>query len=94
MEINEDMIKHVADIARLNLTEEEIKRFTPQLKEVIESFSKLAKENTRGIKPSFQPIDIKNNMRDDKPGICLSQEKALENAGHKKDGYFQGPKAV
>lgn len=94
MEVNKELIEHVSVLARLSLTEKEIEEFTPQLKEVIEAFSDIAKENTKGIKPSFQPIEIKNRLREDKLESCLSQEDALQNAEHKKDGYFKGPKAV
>lgn len=94
MEITPDMITHVADLARLKLTEEEIEKFTPQLKEVIEAFSQLAEENTTGIKPSFHPIDIRNFSGEDKVEDSLTQQQALENAEHRKDGYFKGPKAV
>jgi aspartyl-tRNA(Asn)/glutamyl-tRNA(Gln) amidotransferase subunit C len=94
MEVDEDLIRHVARLARLELTPEEIARFTPELKEVITTFSQLSEENTSGIRPSFQPIEIKNHMRDDEPEACLSQKQALENSKHNKDGYFMGPRAV
>lgn len=94
MEVTREMIAHVAELARLNLTHEEIEKFTPQLKEVIEAFSQLAAENTTGVKPSFHPIELKNALREDSVKECISQEQALRNAKHKKDGYFKGPKAV
>ena len=94
MEVTREMIAHVAGLARLNLTHEEIEKFTPQLKEVIEAFSQLAAENTTGVKPSFHPIELKNALREDSVKECISQEQALRNAKHKKDGYFKGPKAV
>ncbi len=94
MDINENLIRHVAMIARLNLTDKEIKEFTPQLKEVIEAFSRLSEVNTENTTPSFQPIRIRNRTRDDIKGKCLSQEEALKNTVHKKDGYFKGPRAI
>ena len=94
MEVTKEMIAHVAELARLKLTDEEIEKFTPQLKEVIEGFSQLAAENTIGVKPSFHPIEIKNVLREDTVRNSISQEQALENAEHKKDGYFKGPMAV
>ncbi|MEA3515528.1 MAG: Asp-tRNA(Asn)/Glu-tRNA(Gln) amidotransferase subunit GatC [Nanoarchaeota archaeon] len=94
MEVTREMIAHVAELARLNLTNEEIEKFTPQLKEVIEAFSQLVAENTTGVKPSFHPIEIRNALREDSVKECITQEQALRNAKHKKDGYFQGPKAV
>ena len=94
MNIDEQLIRKVAENARLELSETEIKEFLPQLKEVLESFSKLDEIDTKNVSPSFQPVEIKNNIREDKIGKCLSQEEALKHAHHKKDGYFKGPRAV
>tara|TARA_Y100000310_G_scaffold216625_1_gene217700 strand:- start:1216 stop:1500 length:285 start_codon:yes stop_codon:yes gene_type:complete len=94
MQVNKELIKHVAEVARLNLTEKEIKEFQPQLKEILTSFSEIDKVNTNNTKPSFQPVEIKNILREDKSKGSLTQEEALSNTQHKKDGYFKGPKVV
>ena len=94
MEIDRKLLEHVAEIARLKLTEEEIKKFLPQLKEVLEFFSQLQEVSTDNVKPSFQPVELKNVMREDKEKACLSQDDALSLTEHKKDGYFKGPRAV
>ena len=94
MQVDKDLIKHVAGVARLNLTNEEIEEFTPQLKEVLGHFEKLQEVNTEGIEPSFQPIKIRDSLREDNIQESLSQEEALRNAEHKKDGYFRGPAAL
>lgn len=94
MKVDKKLIQQIASLARLNLSSAEIKEFLPQLKEILEYFSKLKKANTNKVKPSFQPIELKNVYRKDtvKPG--LSQEQALANTKHKKDGFFKGPKAI
>ncbi|MEK6943481.1 MAG: Asp-tRNA(Asn)/Glu-tRNA(Gln) amidotransferase subunit GatC [Nanoarchaeota archaeon] len=94
MEIDRKLLQHVAEVARLKLTEDEIKKFLPQLEEALEFFSKLQEVNTDGIKPNFQPIELKNVMRDDIEKKCLTQDEALSLTEHKKDGYFKGPRAV
>ena len=94
MKVDKELIGNVARVARLKLTDSEIKKFLPQLKEILSAFSKLDEVNTKDVEPSFQPVELKNFMREDKPGTCLDQDKALENTPHKKDGYFKGPKAV
>jgi len=94
MKVDEALIRRVAENARLELSETEIKEFIPQLKEILENFSKLDEVDVKDIKPSFQPVEIKNAVREDKIGKCLSQEDALKNSVHKKDGYFKGPRAV
>jgi len=87
-------LEHVAETARLKLTEDEINKFLPQLKESLEFFSKLQEVNTDNVKPSFHPVEIKNVMREDVEKECLSQDDALSLTEHKKDGYFKGPRAV
>lgn len=94
MKIDKELIKHVAEVARLKLTDKEIEKFTPQLKEALEYFSKLDEVNTDNTKPSFQAVEIKNILREDKEEKCLKQEEALSLTEHKKDGYFKGPKVM
>ena len=94
MEVDRKLLEHVAELARLKLNEEEVKKFLPQLKEILEFFSQLKNIDTNNVKPSFQPVELKNAMREDKEEACLSQDDALSLTEHKKDGYFKGPRAV
>ncbi len=94
MKIDKELILNVAKNARLNLTEEEIEEFLPQFKEILNTFSKIDKVKTKDVKASFQPIELKNVYREDEIKKCLSQEDALKNIIHKKDGYFKGPKII
>ncbi len=94
VKIDKELIEHVAEVARLKLTDKEIKKFSKELKEVIEAFSKIDKVDTKGIEPSLQPVELKNMLREDKKEECFSQEEALSQTSHKKDGYFKGPRAV
>ena len=94
MEVNKELIQHVAGIARLKLTDKEADGFVDDFKEILEFFSVISKCDTEGVKPSFQPVEIKNFMREDLIESSISQEDALKNTEHKKDGYFKGPRAV
>ena len=94
MEVDRKLLEHIAEIARIKLSEEEIKKFLPQLKESLEFFSKLNEINTDNVRPSFHPVELKNAMREDKEEECLPQDEALSLTEHKKDGYFKGPKAI
>ena len=94
MDIDKKLLEHVAQVARLKLTEKEMEKFLPQLKEALEFFSQLQDVNTDGVKPSFQPVEIKNVLREDIEKECLTQDEALSLAEHKKEGYFKGPRAV
>lgn len=94
MKVDEALIRRIGDLARINLTDKEIQKFKPQFKEILDAFSKLDEINVDDVKPSFQPVELKNVMREDKIEECLTQETSLKNSENKKDGYFKGPKAV
>ncbi len=96
MEVNKELVRKVAQNARLNLTGEELEKFTLQLKEVIiKSFNKLDEVDAKE-KPSFQPIEQKNKLREDVVKESLSQEDALKNVREelRENGYIKGPKVV
>jgi|TARA_Y100000310_G_scaffold345431_1_gene464947 aspartyl-tRNA(Asn)/glutamyl-tRNA(Gln) amidotransferase subunit C len=94
VKINKELIEHVAEVARLKLTDTEIEKFSKELKEVIEAFSKLDKVATKGIETSLQAVELKNMLRKDEKEDSFTQEEALSLTENKKDGYFKGPKAV
>lgn len=97
IEVNKDLIKKVAKNARLNLTDEELEKFVPQIKEIIlDSFNKLDEFDATGTNPSFQPVKISNKFRKDEVRKGITQEEALMNVIEKlkEEGYFKGPKAM
>ena len=94
MQVDKELLHKVAAVARLNLKDDEVNKFIPQIKEILEYFSLLNELNTDGIEPSFQPIVIKNRLREDIPKEPLSQKDALLNSSQNSNGYFKGPKAV
>lgn len=94
MIVDRKLISHVAATARLNLSEEEITEFLPQLKEILGAFSQIQEADTDGIEPSYHPVKIANAVREDKPEKCLPNDEALKNTQHKKDGYFKGPRIL
>jgi aspartyl-tRNA(Asn)/glutamyl-tRNA(Gln) amidotransferase subunit C len=81
-------IKHLAKLAHLKLTPEELKKFTPQLTEVFDFFGKLQKLNTKDIPPTFQTIPLKNVSRSDQVDKPLDSKEALKNARQKSGNYF------
>ncbi|MBS3155160.1 Asp-tRNA(Asn)/Glu-tRNA(Gln) amidotransferase subunit GatC [Candidatus Woesearchaeota archaeon] len=94
MNIDKELIKKVAKNARLNLTENELNKFTKECSDILDVFSKIKNVDTKNISPAFHPIEIKNHLREDIIEDSLSQEDALKNAKHQINGYFKGPKAI
>lgn len=93
MKVDRELIEHVAKVARLKLTDEEINDFKVQVAEVLESFSTLDDCDVSGVEPSFQPVALSDHMRDDIVEESVSQDKVLK-LSESKEGFFLGPKAV
>ena len=92
--ITPDIIKHVAKLARLDISSKELKNMQKELADIISIFKDIDALNTGKTKPSFQPIPIKDIFREDVAKEPISQEKVLANTKHKENGYFKGPGAV
>jgi aspartyl-tRNA(Asn)/glutamyl-tRNA(Gln) amidotransferase subunit C len=94
VKIDKELIEHVSNVARLELKEEEKESFSRELKEILEAFSRIDEVDTKTVEIQLQPVDMKNALRTDTEGKCLSQEEVLSLTQHKKDNYFKGPRAV
>lgn len=92
--IDRELLLRVARNARVNLSEKEIEEILPQFKEMLETFKKIAEVDVKGELPAFHPVELQNVFREDMVEESLSQEEALSNSRHKKNGYFKGPKVV
>lgn len=92
--IDEQTLKKVSTLARLNLTDEETEKFTKQLQDVLDAFKSLSEVNTEKVDPAFHPFEIKNVFREDNVEPSLTNEKALANTKHKEGKHFKGPRIV
>jgi aspartyl-tRNA(Asn)/glutamyl-tRNA(Gln) amidotransferase subunit C len=92
--ITEEDVRHVAHLARVALSGEEIKKFQEQLEEILEYVDKLKELNLEGVEPTTHVIPIINRMRKDERGECLSTEETLANAPDKRKGLFKVPKVI
>jgi len=94
-EFTKDDLDSLSKLAMLNLSDEEKEKLIPQLNEIIKYFKKLNDLDTKNIKPITHPIEgLKNVFREDIPKESLTNEEALKNAQHKKDGYFKAPRIL
>lgn len=92
MELSE--IKHIADIAQIEFTEEELKGFEKDFNETFELINKIKEIDTSDLDITFQVNDTVNNLREDKVLQSLTEEEALSNASDSKYGYFKIKKFV
>lgn len=94
-EFSKKTIDYVSKLALLDLTEEEKVKLSKQLSDIISYFKKLNDLDTSDVKPTTHAIEgLKNVFREDIPWKSLSNEEALKNAQHKKDGYFKAPRIL
>jgi aspartyl-tRNA(Asn)/glutamyl-tRNA(Gln) amidotransferase subunit C len=91
MEISREEVLHVAKLARLALTEEEIERFRGQLSVILEAVGKVSELDLEGIPPTSHPLDLVNVFADDEPRPSLSRDEALANAPDPEGGFFGVP---
>ena len=94
MKLSRAEIEHVAWLARLELSEEEKKRLTGHLNQIMVHFEELQKLDTTDVEPTSHSIPVENVFREDAAGPCLPVEAALSNAPAREDNYFVGPQVV
>jgi aspartyl-tRNA(Asn)/glutamyl-tRNA(Gln) amidotransferase subunit C len=89
MPIDRQTVVHVADLARIALTEAEIERFTGQISVVLDAVDRLKDVDTSTVPPTASALSIHNVERDDEPRPGLTNEEALANAPKGgRDGEF------
>ena len=89
MALSHEQVEHIADLAKLGLTEEEIERFREQLSAILDYAAMLNRLDTAAIPPTASVLDLRNVMRMDEARPALSQADALANAPSAEEGYFQ-----
>lgn len=89
--ISKDQVKHVANLARLAINEEEAEKYSEQLSAIIDFSEQLNELDTSNVEPTTHVLDMKNVMRKDEPKEWISKEDALKNAPDKQDGQFRVP---
>ena len=94
MQIDRVLIEKVAKLARLELSEDEKLKFVKDFKDILSAFSELDKVDVKEVKDSFHPVEVRDILREDKVGECLTNEQALSQIKNKKDSFFLGPRTV
>lgn len=92
--IDESQVRQVAKLSRLELTEDEVGRFSTELSAIVEYIEKLNEPDTSGVEPLAHCLPIKNVFRKDEVRPSLDVEAALKNAPQTHEGYFKVPKVL
>ena len=91
MAISRDEVLHVARLAWLALTDEEIDRLTKELDQILEAVGIVSELDLADVAPTSHPLDLVNVEDDDVPRGSLPLEDVLANAPDAEDGHFKVP---
>ena len=91
MAISRDEVLHVAGLARLELTDEEVERFREQLNAILEAVGKVAELDLSDVEPTAHPLELVTAGANDEPRPSLLVEEALANAPDRDGDLFRVP---
>jgi aspartyl-tRNA(Asn)/glutamyl-tRNA(Gln) amidotransferase subunit C len=92
--ISREEVQHVARLARLHLSDEELERMREQLDAILAYVDKLRELDVEGVEPTSHAVPLVNVMRDDAVTPCLSQDAALANAPDRAGEFFRVPRII
>lgn len=91
MKLTLEEVKHIAELARLQLTDEEMARYADQLSDILDYAARLQSIDTSGISPTERVSSVGNVLRKDETRPGLSQQELLDNAPETEKGQFKVP---
>ena len=91
MAISKEEVLHVARLARLALTDEEVERLTEELGAILEAVGVVAELDLGDVPPTSHPLDLVNVWDEDEPRASLSLEDAFANAPDRDGDHFRVP---
>jgi aspartyl-tRNA(Asn)/glutamyl-tRNA(Gln) amidotransferase subunit C len=91
--ITKDEVLHVARLARLELSDDEVAKFQAELSDILEAVSRVEQLDLADVPPTAHPLQIANAWADDVPRPCLSLDEVFANAPDRDDDYFRVPPA-
>ena len=94
MAITREEVLHVAKLARLDLTEDEVERLTEQLGAILEAVSKVSELDLADVPPTSHPLELVNGWAEDEPHESLSLDQVFANAPARERDLFKVPPTV
>ena len=91
--ITKEEVLHVARLARLELTDDEVAKFQEQLSDILEAVSKVSELDLSDVPPTAHPLEIANTWAEDVPHECLTLDEVFANAPEREDDHFKVPPA-
>ncbi len=94
MNITRKDVEHVASLARLQFSPDELDLYTQQLNSILNHFQKLQNVDTTDVPSSTHAVDVNNAFREDTAGPSLTTEESLKNAPEAEQTCFKVPKII
>jgi aspartyl-tRNA(Asn)/glutamyl-tRNA(Gln) amidotransferase subunit C len=91
--ISKEEVLHVARLARLELTDDEVAKFQEQLSAILEAVSTVSELDLSDVPPTAHPLEIQNAWAEDTPHECLGHDETFANAPDRDGDYFRVPPA-
>ena len=92
--IGTDQVRQVARLARINLSQDEIRQFADQISDILAYVEQLNELNTDGVQPTTHPLRVSNVFRLDQVGQSLTNNQALANAPQRQGDFFAVPRVL
>jgi len=89
--LSRDQVLHVARLARLELTDDEVERYSGELSKVLDYIEKIEELDLTGVEPTSHVVDVENALRADEPRPSWPRDAVLEAAPDPADGGFRVP---
>jgi len=89
MALSPDDVRHIARLARIAVSDEDVERYAAQLGRILDHFDALSRANVEGLEPTAHPLPLFNVMRPDEVAPSLPREAVLANAPEQEDGLFR-----
>jgi aspartyl-tRNA(Asn)/glutamyl-tRNA(Gln) amidotransferase subunit C len=94
MSVTNEQVRHIAKLARIAMSDEEIERLAPELNNILGWVEQLGEVNTDGVEPLTAVIDQKLRLRDDVVNDGNIRDEILANAPDAQHGFFAVPKVI
>ena len=92
--LDEITVRHVAELARLNLSDQELKHDANHLSRILDYISQLNELDTTDVVPTTHAISVRNVLREDEIMTSLTTDQAIQNAPLSEDHFFKVPKVL
>ena len=94
MSVTNEQVRHIARLARIAMTDEELEHLVPELNNILGWVEQLGEVNTDGVEPLTAVIDQKLRLRDDIVNDGNIRDEILANAPEAEHGFFAVPKVI